>query len=317
VTDAQSVVSQFISLLTIDHSPFTNLASKVTNRWLMFTLNCNGRLLTVDKPLVMGIINATPDSFYENSRFTGNDAILEQVEKMLDEGVAIIDLGGQSTRPGSKPISAEEELNRIIPAIRIINQKFPEVFISADTFYSAVAIEAIAAGAVIINDISAGSLDNKMIKTAAGLSVPYVLMHMQGTPQNMHKNPKYENVTREVLDFFIKKVDELKIAGIHDIIIDPGFGFGKTAEHNFELLRNLSVLQMLEKPILIGVSRKSTIYKTLGIEVNEALNGTTVLNTMALMNGATILRVHDVKEAVEAVKLFRAYSGEESGHKAH
>ena len=274
----------------------------------MFTLNCNGRLLTVDKPLVMGIINATPDSFYESSRFTGIDAILDQVEKMLHEGAAIIDLGGQSTRPGSKPVSAEEELKRIIPAIRIIKQKFPEAFISADTFYSVVAAEAIAAGAVIINDISAGTIDNKMIKTVAGLSVPYVLMHMQGTPQNMHKNPQYENVTREVLDFFIKKVDELKTAGIHDIIIDPGFGFGKTPEHNFELLRNLSVLQMLDKPILIGVSRKSTIYKTLEIDINEALNGTTVLNTMALMNGATIIRVHDVKEAVEVVKLFCAYS---------
>jgi|SRR5688572_26560935 len=275
----------------------------------MFTLNCNGRLLTVDKPLVMGIINATPDSFYESSRFTGIDAILDQVEKMLHEGAAIIDLGGQSSRPGSKPVSAEEELKRIIPAIRIIKQKFPEVFISADTFYSVVAAEAIAAGAVIINDISAGTIDNKMIKTVAGFNVPYVLMHMQGKPQDMHKNPQYENVTREVLDFFIKKVDELKTAGIHDIIIDPGFGFGKAPEHNFELLRNLSVLQMLDKPILIGVSRKSTIYKTLGIDINEALNGTTVLNTMALMNGATILRVHDVKEAVEVVKLFCAYSG--------
>src|SRR5687767_15587345 len=199
----------------------------------MFTLNCNGRLLTVDKPLVMGIINATPDSFYESSRFTGTDAILDQVEKMLHEGAAIIDLGGQSTRPGSKPVSAEEELNRIIPAIRIINRKFPEAFISADTFYSVVAAEAIAAGAVIINDISGGSMDNKMIESVAGFSVPYILLHMQGTPENMHKNPQYENVTREVLDFFIKKVDELKTAGINDIIIDPGFGFGKTSTHNF------------------------------------------------------------------------------------
>lgn len=275
----------------------------------MFTLNCNGRLLIVDKPLVMGIINATPDSFYESSRFTGIDAILEQVEKKLSEGASIIDLGGQSTRPGSQPVSDEEELKRIIPAIRIINQKFPDAFISVDTFYSAVATEAIAAGAAMINDISAGSMDSKMIETVSGLNVPYVLMHMQGTPQNMHKNPQYENVTREVLDFFIKKLDELKKAGIHDIIIDPGFGFGKTTEHNFELLRNLSVLQLLDKPILIGVSRKSTIYRTLGIDVNEALNGTTVLNTMALMNGATILRVHDVKEAAEVVKLFCAYSG--------
>ena len=275
----------------------------------MFTLNCNGRLLLVDKPLVMGIINVTPDSFYENSRFTGTEAILEQAEKMLHEGAAILDIGGQSTRPGSKPINAGEELKRIIPAITVIKQKFPEAFISVDTFYSVVAAEAIKTGAAIINDISAGSIDDKLIGTVAGLYVPYVLMHMQGTPETMHKNPYYEDVTREVLDFFIKKVDELKSAGIHDIIIDPGFGFGKTAEHNFELLRNLSVLKMLDKPILIGVSRKSTIYRTLGIDVNEALNGTTVLNTIALMNGAAILRVHDVKEAVEVVKLFSAYSG--------
>jgi len=275
----------------------------------MFTLNCNGRLLPVDKPLVMGIINVTPDSFYENSRFTGTEAIFEQAEKMLNEGAAILDIGGQSTRPGSKPINAGEELKRIIPAVSVIKQKFPEAFISVDTFFSVVAAEAIAAGAAIINDISAGSIDDKLIGTVAGLHVPYVLMHMQGTPETMHKNPYYEDVTREVLDFFIKKIDELKSAGIHDIIIDPGFGFGKTAEHNFELLRNLSVLQMLDKPILIGVSRKSTIYRTLGIDVNEALNGTTVLNTIALMNGAAILRVHDVKEAVEVVKLFSAYSG--------
>lgn len=275
----------------------------------MFTLNCNGRLLPVDKPLVMGIINVTPDSFYENSRFTGTEAIFEQAEKMLNEGAAILDIGGQSTRPGSKPIKAGEELKRIIPAVSVIKQKFPEAFISVDTFYSVVAAEAIAAGAAIINDTSAGSIDDKLIGTVAGLHVPYVLMHMQGTPETMHKNPYYEDVTREVLDFFIKKIDELKSAGIHDIIIDPGFGFGKTSEHNFELLRNLSVLQMLEKPILIGVSRKSTIYRTLGIDINEALNGTTVLNTIALMNGASILRVHDVKEAVEVVKLFCAYSG--------
>ena len=275
----------------------------------MFTLNCNGRLLPVDKPLVMGIINVTPDSFYENSRFTVTEAILEQAEKMLHDGAAILDIGGQSTRPGSKTIDAAEELKRIIPPVTNIKQRFPEAFISVDTFYSVVAAEAILAGAAIINDISAGSIDDKLIGTVAGLHVPYVLMHMQGTPETMHKNPYYEDVTREVLDFFIKKTDELKSAGIQDIIIDPGFGFGKTAEHNFELLRNLSVLKMLDKPILIGVSRKSTIYRTLGIDINEALNGTTVLNTMALMNGATILRVHDVKEAIETVKLYCAYSG--------
>ena len=272
----------------------------------MFTLNCKGRLLIVDKPLVMGIINATPDSFFAGSRFTNMDDIVAQTEKMLHDGADIIDIGGQSTRPGSELISADEEIKRIIPAIELISRKFPAAFISVDTFYSEVADAAVDAGASIINDISAGSMDNKMIGTVAGLKVPYILMHMKGTPQTMQQNAVYENVTREVLDFFIAKTNELKKAGIADMIIDPGFGFAKTIDHNFELLKELSVFKILDRPILLGVSRKTTIYKTLGITAEESLNGTTVLNTIGLINGASILRVHDVKEAKEAVTLFSA-----------
>ena len=270
----------------------------------MFTLNCKGRLLVVDKPLVMGIINVTPDSFYSGSRYEGVDAVLRQAEKMLKDGATVLDIGGQSTRPGSEKLSADEELKRVITPVAAINKHFPEAFISIDTYYSQVAAGAVAAGASIVNDISAGSMDAAIIETVASLKVPYVLMHMQGTPQTMQKQPQYENVTREVLDFMIKKISELRKAGITDVIIDPGFGFGKTIAHNFELLNNLSVFRMLNSPLLLGVSRKSTIYKTLGITADESLNGTTVLNTIGLMNGASILRVHDVKEAVESVKLF-------------
>lgn len=273
----------------------------------MFTLNCKGRLLVIDKPVVMGIINITPDSFYRDSRRQGTDAVLKQAEKMLHEGATILDIGGQSTRPGSEKLSAEQELERIIDPIKAIHTHFPDAFISVDTYYAEVAKEAVAAGSSIINDISAGSMDEKMISTVAALQVPYVLMHMQGTPQTMQQQLIYGNVTKEVLDFFIQKKDELQKAGIHDIIIDPGFGFGKTSTHNFELLRNLSVFKMLEAPLLLGISRKSTIYKTLGIAPEEALNGTTVLNTIGLMNGAGILRVHDVKEAKEAIALFNNY----------
>lgn len=272
----------------------------------MFTLNCKGRLLIVEKPIVMGIINATPDSFFAGSRNEGTDAVLRKTEQMLKEGATVLDIGGQSTRPGSEKLSAEIEMKRVIEPIRAIHKNFPEAFISIDTFYSSVAKEAIEAGASIVNDISAGNMDAGMIETVSTLKVPYVLMHMQGTPQTMQQHPQYENVTKEVLDFFIRKKDELHKAGINDIIIDPGFGFGKTIAHNFELLRNLSVFSMLDCPILFGLSRKSTIYKTLGLTSAEALNGTTVLNTIGLMNGASILRVHDVKEAVEAIKLFVA-----------
>lgn len=273
----------------------------------MFTLNCKGRLLVVDKPLVMGIINITPDSFYSGSRFEATDAILKQAEQMLKEGADILDIGGQSTRPGSEQLAANEELQRVLPAIEAIQKNFPEAFISIDTYHSQVAIEAVAAGACIVNDVSAGCIDKEMITSVASLKVPYVLMHMQGNPQMMQQNPVYKDVTKEVLDFFIAKTDELHKAGIHDIIIDPGFGFGKTIAHNFELLRHLSVFKILNRPILLGISRKSTIYKTLGISANEALNGTTALNTIGLMNGASILRVHDVQEAKEVVRLFEEY----------
>jgi len=263
-------------------------------------------LLTIDRPLVMGIINATPDSFYKGSRYTGTDAIVEQAEKMLSDGADILDIGGQSTRPGSEPVDAEEELKRVIGGIQAIHAKFPKAVISVDTYYSLVAKEAVAAGASMVNDISAGSIDSLLIPVVASLRVPYVLMHMRGTPKTMHQSPQYDNVTREVLDHFIQKTSELRKAGIHDIIIDPGFGFGKTIAHNFELLKNLSVFKIPECPILLGVSRKSTIYKTLGVTAEESLNGSTVLNTIGLMNGANIVRVHDVKEAKEAVTLVTA-----------
>jgi len=276
----------------------------------MFTLNCKGKLLEVDKPIVMGIINATPDSIFSGSRHEGSSAILRQAEKMINEGATILDIGGQSTRPGSVKINDEEELQRVIAPVEALLQNFPEAIISIDTYYSKVATSAIAAGASIVNDISAGAMDENMISAVALMQVPYVCMHMQGTPQTMQQNPHYENVSKEVLDFFINKTDALYKAGINDVIIDPGFGFGKTIAQNFELLRNLSVFKIINCPILLGVSRKSTISKTLGITTDDALNGTTVLNTLGLMNGATILRVHDVKEATEAIKLFWAYKGD-------
>ena len=280
----------------------------------MFTFNCRGELLVVDRPLVMGIINATPDSFYAGSRHTGIGEIIQQAERMINEGADILDIGGQSTRPGSEPVDAEEELKRVIGGIDAIHTKFPRAIISIDTYYSLVAKEAIAAGASMVNDIGAGTIDKDLIPLVASLHVPYVLMHMKGTPESMHQSPHYENVTGEVLDYLVKKTKEVRDAGIKDVIIDPGFGFGKTIAHNFELLRNLSVFKMLECPILLGVSRKSTIYKTLGITADESLNGTTVLNTIGLMNGASILRVHDVKEAKEAITLFTACLGYRSGH---
>ena len=273
----------------------------------MFTLNCKGKLLVIDKPLVMGIINITSDSFYEGSRSQTVESILSQATKMIGEGADIIDIGGQSTRPGSERISVKEELQRVLSAIETILKNFPETIISVDTYQAIVAEECVRSGAAIINDISAGNMDSEMISTVAKLKVPYICMHMKGTPENMQQQPTYENITKEVLDFFIQKTDECRRAGINDVIIDPGFGFGKTISHNFTLLKELSAFKMLEKPIMAGLSRKSTIYKTLGINTNEALNGTTVLNTLALQNGANILRVHDVKEAKEVIKLYEQY----------
>ena len=255
----------------------------------------------------MGIINTTPDSFYAASRQQNTDAILQKAELMVKDGATILDIGGQSTRPGSLVVGKEEELKRVIKPIEAISKNFPEIFISIDTYYAAVAKEAVEASASIVNDISAGSLDEAMISTVASLQVPYVLMHMQGTPQDMQQSPHYDDVTKTVLDFFIQKIDELKKMGLYDIIVDPGFGFGKTISHNFKLLQSLSVFNLLGKPLLVGISRKSTIYKTLHIIAEEALNGTTVLNTIGLLNGAHILRVHDVKEAKQAINLITAY----------
>ncbi len=273
----------------------------------MFTLNCKGKLLTIEQPLVMGIINATPDSFYKGDLKAGLQKIVEKAGKMIIEGADIIDIGGQSTRPGSTRISASEEIQRVIPVIDSIVTNYPQIILSIDTYYSQVAEAAIKAGASIVNDISAGSLDPEMINCVSSLNVPYICMHMKGTPENMQNNPTYEDLIKEVLDFFIDKIDQCKRAGIKDLVIDPGFGFGKTIHQNFILLKQLSVFKILDQPILAGLSRKSMIYKTLGIDVSEALNGSAVLNTIALQHGASILRVHDVKEAKEAVTLFTAF----------
>jgi dihydropteroate synthase len=272
----------------------------------MYTLNGRGRLISLEKPVVMGIINITADSFYAGSRRQGLDGILHQSEKMLSEGAAILDLGGQSTRPGAERISAEDELGRVLPAVEAVAARFPEAIISVDTFYSKVASEAVEAGATMVNDVSGGLLDPEMLSVVAALGIPYVCMHMKGEPQTMQQNPVYEDVTMEVLDFFIRRIAECRAAGIKDVIADPGFGFGKTIQHNFSLLKKFEVFKMLGVPILMGISRKSTICKTLGISAEEALNGTTVLHTIGLQKGANILRVHDVKEAVEAVKLVEA-----------
>jgi len=273
----------------------------------MFVLNCKGRLLVVDKPLVMGIINVTPDSFYSGSRFNLASDVLPKVEKMIKEGASIIDVGGQSTRPGSQQLSAEAELERVIGIIESIHFNFPDTVISVDTFHAKVAIDAVAAGASMVNDISAGGLDLNMISTVSSLNVPYVCMHMKGTPATMQQHAQYENIALETLDYFVKKVEQCRKAGIKDVIIDPGFGFAKTIEQNFLLLKQLPILRTLELPILCGLSRKSTVYKTLAVPVEESLNGTTVLNTIALLNGANILRVHDVKEAKEAIELVAKY----------
>ncbi|QNA46365.1 dihydropteroate synthase [Lacibacter sediminis] len=273
----------------------------------MYTLNCKGRLLVLDKPVAMGILNITPDSFYSGSRIEQSE-VLTKAEQMISEGATILDIGGQSTRPGSDRLTADEELKRVLPAIEAIKKEFPSVFLSIDTYHAKVAKETVTTGIDIVNDISAGELDASMLSTVASLKVPFIAMHMQGTPNTMQQNPSYENITREVVDYFIQKTTACKAAGIVDLILDPGFGFGKTITHNFQLLKTMEALQIFHVPILAGLSRKSTIWKTLQVTPEEALNGTTVLNTLALTKGASILRVHDVKEAMETIKLFEAYT---------
>ena len=273
----------------------------------MYCINCKGKLLSLDEPVVMGIINATPDTFYEGHLQLNPDGILALAGKMIEEGASILDIGGQSTKPGSIPVSIKEEIERVVPVIELIHKNYPDTILSIDSYNSETIKAAVTAGCSIVNDISSGNLDTDMINTVATLQVPYICMHMQGTPLNMQKAPVYKDVVKEILDFFIAKIEECRKAGIKDVIIDPGFGFGKTIEHNFQLLKALSVFSILEKPVLAGLSRKSSIGKTLGVSASEALNGTTVLNTLALQNGASILRVHDVKEAKEVITLFQAY----------
>ena len=273
----------------------------------MFTLNCKGKLIIIETPVVMGIINATPDSFYEGHLRSSIAEIVALAGKMISDGAAILDIGGQSTKPGSQRVSAAIEAERVLPLVDAIRIAFPEILISVDTYHSAVAKSAVEAGADIINDISAGDMDENMLATVAAMNVPFVCMHMKGRPETMQETPGYDDVVKEVLDFFIRKTDECKRAGIKDIIIDPGFGFGKNIRHNFALLQQLSAFSILGCPVMAGLSRKSTIYKTLQVGPAEALNGTTVLNTLAIQNGASILRVHDVKEAKEVITLMQAY----------
>ncbi len=251
----------------------------------------------------MGIINATPDSFFVDSRKTGIQEAVLLAEKMIGEGATIIDIGGQTTKPGSESISAAEEIDRVILIVQEIAKSFPETYVSIDTYYASVAKEAVNAGASIVNDISGGVFDEEMIDAVAKLSVPYICMHIQGKPKTMQDNPVYKDIGNEVLDYFIGRVDVCKKAGIKDVIIDPGFGFGKTLAHNYQLLKNLEAFSILEKPLLVGISRKGMIYKPLRTTAEEALNGTTVINTIALQKGANILRVHDVKEARQAIEL--------------
>lgn len=273
----------------------------------MFTLNAKGRLIVVDRPLVMGIINRAPDSFYSGSRYPEDDAFLARAEQMINQGAHWLDIGGQSTRPGAELIGEEEELRRVVGGIELLHRRWPSIPLSVDTWYARVAREAVAAGASIVNDISGGRLDPDMLSVVGTLRVPYICMHSKGTPATMNREAQYEDVVREVLDFFIRRIEDCRLAGIADVIIDPGLGFAKTHAHNWELLRRLDVFRILGRPLLLGVSRKSTIYKGLGITPEEALNGTTVLHTLGLLNGAAILRVHDPKEAREVITLVETY----------
>jgi dihydropteroate synthase len=270
------------------------------------TLNLRGRLLDFSIPKIMGVLNVTPDSFFDGGRYNSDTAMLTQVAKMVDEGVDIIDVGGYSSRPGAENIPQQIELDRVVHAVSLIIKRFPETYISVDSFRSEVAYAAVLEGACMINDISSGELDPNMFGTVARLNVPYIAMHMRGTPMNMNQHTHYDNLIKEITDFFHHKVDALHQHGVKDVIIDPGFGFSKTVEQNFELLNSLDYFGILGKPVMAGLSRKSMIWKTLAINPDDALNGTTSVNTIALLKGVSILRVHDVGPAVEAVKLVMA-----------
>lgn len=270
------------------------------------TINCRGNLIDLTIPKVMGILNVTPNSFYDGGKYTNDKALLNQAAKMLEEGATFIDIGAYSSKPSAEFVSETEETERLVPVVKLILQHFPETLISVDTFRAKVAKAALEAGACIVNDIATGGLDEQMMQTVADFQVPYIMMHMKGNPQTMQSLTQYNNITKEVLFYFSEKIAQARSFGINDLIIDPGFGFAKTTEQNFELLANLELFDRLELPILVGVSRKSMIYKTLETTAEFALNGTTVLNTIALQKGSNILRVHDVKEAIECVKLHQS-----------
>lgn len=288
--------------------PISNLSSVNEDKLfpLKNTLQFKGRLFLIDKPLIMGILNLTPDSFFSGSRIQlSKDAVLSKASQMIKEGADILDLGGYSTRPGALEITEQEEIKRVVPAVEWISDQFPSILISIDTFRSAVAKAAVHAGAHLVNDISAGNLDSKMIKVVGQLGVPYIAMHMKGNPQTMQKRTNYSNILGELLKYFSEKLDECRSYGIKDTIIDPGFGFAKTIDQNYLLLRNLAYFKVLSLPILVGLSRKSMVYKTLGVTPEDALNGSTALHMHALSNGANILRVHDIKEAKETLNLYQ------------
>ncbi|MFN0032171.1 MAG: dihydropteroate synthase [Flavobacteriales bacterium] len=273
------------------------------------TLNLKGKLMTLHQPHVMGILNITADSFYAESRYTSVDAALRKAEQMLTDGADIIDIGGQSTRPGASSVAADEELKRVMPVLEAIIKHLPQTIMSIDTYYGRVATEGVGAGAALINDISAGSMDSDMLPAVAQLKVPYILMHIKGTPATMQQHPDYNNVMAEVIKYFSEKLNKLRLLGIADVIIDPGFGFGKTLEHNYTLLCHLKEFEMFGCPLLAGLSRKGMIQAATGTDAAGALNGTTAAHMAALMNGADLLRVHDVKEAVEVVKVYCAMQG--------
>ncbi len=270
------------------------------------TINCAGKLVDLSTPKIMGILNVTPDSFYDGGVHNSDKKILKHVEKMLNDGAVFIDIGAYSSRPNGINIDENEELNRVVPALELVNNKFPETIISIDTFRSKVAETCLNSGASIINDISAGEMDKKMMKIVGKYKVPYVMMHMKGNPQNMMNKINYDKMLEEIIQYFSKKINQAISHKINDIIIDPGFGFAKDVNQNFDLLNNMDILKILEKPMMVGISRKSMIYKSLQTNAKESLNGTTVLNTISLIKGASILRVHDVKEANECVKLINA-----------
>lgn len=273
----------------------------------MISLNCRGRLLQSDKPIIMGVLNITPDSFYAGSRFVENDKVEKQVEAMLSQGATIIDIGAMSTRPGAQIITPENELKRLLEPIKIIRKQFPNCFISLDTVSSLVAKTCLDEGVDIINDISGGGLDNELIDVIAAYKAPYILMHMLGTPAIMQDNPKYDDVVLAVLSFLKQKVHDLQQKGITELVIDPGFGFGKSLEHNYKLLKYLDVFKILDQPILVGMSRKKMIQQVLDVDADHALNGTTAAHMLALLNGANILRVHDVQAAAEALAIYKQY----------